>query len=258
VNLSQYPASPMMLQAYRVFEATEKRHDAFYAKWRYKWLEGVRSPTDFTPFKSGVNNNLPDGDEVSAMQEQVRWNRAKPHAFALTKTAAPDFSKIVREVACPAFLPDRVRIRVEIDSKTFRRFEPPLCLHGNFSYAPQYAWAILETKGYYADVPVVMADDGSRGDRRAGDGVYTVDLYLRKNCGTLEFEVQDGLYVREYWNFFDPPSHRNPALDRLTAACGKRLGKLNDKSNRIRISTASDTTLVWDRKTAAAVSPPAD
>jgi hypothetical protein len=63
---------------------------------------------------------------------------------------------------------------------------------------------------------------------------------------------QDGRYAREYWNFIDPPSHRNSALDRLTAAWGKLLKKSNEKGNRIRVATTADTTLIWNAKTARA------
>jgi lysophospholipase L1-like esterase len=248
INLSGYGTSPMMIQAYRVFEATEKRQDAFYAKWRYRLLEGVRSPTDFTPFKEGVDTRELDQAAAEAFAEQHRLNKPGPHRFAITRTPAPDFSKIVREIPCTVFLQDRVKIRIEIDSKTLRAFEPPLCLHGNFSYASEYDWAILETKGYYSDVPARMVDDGTHGDRKAGDGIYSIDLFLRKNCGVLEFGVQDGRYVREYWNFTDPPSHRNPDIDRLTAAWGKLLRKGNEKSNRIKVETATDADLIWDAK----------
>jgi hypothetical protein len=252
LNLSQYAASPMMIQAYQVFEATEKRQDAFYAKWRYQLLDGVRGPDDFTPFKKDADVRSLDAQEAAAFAEQHRLNKPESHAFALAKVPEPDFSRAVRELPGDRFLLDRVKIRIEVDAGTLRRFEPPLCLHGNFSYAPQYHWAILETKGYYADVPVQMYDDGTHGDGKAGDRIYTADLILRKNCGTLEFEVQDGLYAREYWNFIDPPSHRNPALDRLTAAWGKLLKKSNEKGNRIRLGTAADTTVVWDKNTARA------
>jgi hypothetical protein len=255
VNLSRYAASPMMLQACRVFEATEKRQDAFYAKWRYQLLDGVRSPSDYTPLKTDADVSARDRAEASAFAEQHRLNKPQPHAFSLAKTSVPDFSRVVRDAPCSAFLDGRVKIRIEIDSGTLRGFEPPLCLHGNFTYAPQYRWAILETKGYYTDVPVKMSDDGTLGDKKAGDGVYTADLILRKNCGTLEFEVQDGRYIREYWNFIDPPSHRNAVLDRLTSAWGKMLKKSNDRGSRIRLSTAADTVLVWNKKAAAAAAP---
>jgi len=249
INLSRYDASPVMVQAYQVFEATEKRRDAFYMKWRNTLLEGAKGPNDFTPFKEGVDTRALDQAAAEAFAEQHRVNKPRPHQIAMIRSPEPDFSKIVKEIPCTAFLPDRVTIRVEIDSKTLRAFEPPLCLHGNFTYAPQYQWALLESKGYYSDVPVKLFDDGTHGDRKAGDGVYSVDLHLRKNCGTLEFEVQDGRYAREYWNFTDPPSHRNPDLDRLTRVWGKLLQKANERGTRIKVETAANASFAWDVKT---------
>lgn len=247
INLSRYPANPAMVQAYQVFEATDKRQSAFYAKWRNVLLEGVTRPADFTPFKSGADTKVLDIAAAEAFAEQHRLNQPKPHKFELTRTVKPDFTKIVRENPCTAFLPDRIKIRIEIDSRTLRALEPPLCLHGNFTYAPQYQWALVELKRYYADVPVQMYDDATHGDAKAGDGVYSIDLFLRKNSGTLEFEVQDGRYVREHWNATNPPSHRNPELDRMTRIWGKILQQGNDRGDRIKVGTSADASLRWDK-----------
>ncbi|NOY58393.1 MAG: SGNH/GDSL hydrolase family protein [Calditrichaeota bacterium] len=246
LNLSRYALAPMMEQAYQVFEATEKRHDAFYEKWRRVLLKGVRSPRDFTPFLTDVNTTALNEKEAAAIKEQHRLGKPRAHKFALTPVKFPRYNKIPHSEKCSSFLDNRIKVHIEVDSKTLRSFEPPLCLHGNFTYAPQYQWAILETKGYYTDIPVQMYDDATHGDKKAGDGVFSLDLFLRKNCGTLNFEVQDGTYRQEYWIRIDRSIHRNHELDRLTHAWKVLLGQESIKGNRIQVETDDNATLMWN------------
>ena len=249
VNLSRYPSSPLMVQAHQVFEATERRQDAFYAKWRYVLLKGVRSPRDYTPFHVGVDTEAFDRKEALAFEDQHRLNRPKPHRIEIKRVKIPEFAKIDRTKLAGDFLSNHNRIHIEVDSRLLRSFEPPLCLHGNFSYAPVYHWAILETKRYYSDIPVRMYDDGTHGDRKAGDGVYSIDMFVRHDAGQLEFEVQDGRYLKEYWNHWPTRSHRNAELDRLTKIWGQVNGLGNEKGTRLVLRTDQDWTLKWDRTT---------
>ena len=247
LNLSRYALTPMMEQAFQVFEATEKRQDTFYEKWRRVLLKGVRSPRDFTPFLTDVNTAALDEAEAAAVKEQHRLCKPRVHKFELKPVKYPRYSEIPKSEKCTRFLDNRVRIHIEVDSKTLRFYEPPLCLHGNFTYAPQYQWAILETKGYYTDIPVRMYDDASHGDKKAGDGIFSVDMFLRKNCGTLNFEVQDGTYLQEYWIRINRSIHRNHELDRLTRAWKTLLGQENVKGNRIQVRTDDNATLIWNK-----------
>ncbi|NOZ55910.1 MAG: SGNH/GDSL hydrolase family protein [Calditrichaeota bacterium] len=245
VNLSRFWFTPMMLQAYRVFEATERRHDAFYTKWRRVLLKGVHSPHDFTPFRTAVNTTELDQEEERAFHDQHVWNQPKEHRFELRRVSAPEFKLTRRSIPASAFLNGMVRIHVEVDARGLRDFEPPLCLKGNFSYAPQYQWAILETYHMYHDVPVKMYDDGTHGDAKPGDGIYSVDLYFRKGSGTAKFRVQDGRFLREYWNRLDRPSHRNPELDHLTEVWAKLTGS---KGTEITVRTDASRNVTWDKK----------
>ena len=244
VNLSRFWFSPMMLQAYRVFEATERRHDAFYIKWRRVLLRGVRSPRDFTPFRTGVNTTALDREEERAFHDQHIWNQPKSHRFELRRLKGPRFELAKRSLPASSFLNDMIRVHVQIDTRGLRDFEPPLCLKGNFSYAPQFQWAILETYHMYHDVPVRLYDDGTHGDKKAGDGVYSVDLYFRRGSGTASFEVQDGRFLREYWIWLDRQAHRNAELQHLTQVWAKLLGQ---KGKEIRVETDRSRQVVWDR-----------
>ncbi len=245
INLSRFWFTPMMLQAYRVFAATERRHDAFYTKWRRVLLRGVHSPRDFTPFRTGVNTTALDQEAERAFHDQHVWNQPGEHLFEIRKVKGPAFERMANTLPVSTFLSDMVRIHVEVDSRGLRDFEPPLCLKGNFSYAPQYQWAIIETWHMYHDVPIRMYDDGTHGDAKPGDGVYSIDLYFRKNSGTARFGIQDGRFLREYWNWLDRSSHRNAELDHLTEVWIQLSGQ---KGGEIVVHTDREHNLKWDRK----------
>ncbi|MCF6268966.1 MAG: SGNH/GDSL hydrolase family protein [Melioribacteraceae bacterium] len=247
INLSKYPTTPMMLQAYQVFEATERRLDAFYAKWRYNLLKGVRSPKDFSPFLTDVNTEHLDLLEAEAFKEQHELNKPKSQKIEIKSVKLPDYSKLSRSEKCDNFLNDFVKISIEIDSKLLRSFEAPLCIRGNFTYAEQYQWAIFETKRYYTDIPTQMYDDGTHGDKIAGDGIYSLDLFVRKNSGTFSYFVQDGHYLDEYWIHYKPERHINSELENLTKIWGELIGAINKKGNQIIVQTDKDASLKWDK-----------
>jgi len=247
VNLSRYPFTPMMLQAYKVFEATERRHDAFYTKWRRVLLKGVIHPHDYTPFATGVGVTSLDQAEKAAFEDQHRLNQPGEHRFEIGRVASGELPYPPKTLPCTQFLEDRVRIHIEVDANTLRNFEPPLCLGANFSYAPQYQWAIIETWHMYHDVPIRLYDDGTHGDANAGDGIYSIDLYFRRNAGKAWFFVQDGRFLREYWIHIDRPSHRNPELDHLTRVWASLSGLANQDSTALAFDTTRSLTLKWDK-----------
>lgn len=247
VNLSLYDYTPQMIQAYQVFEATEKRNQAFYSKWRYKLLQGVRSPSDFTSFKENIDVKQEDHLEEQAFKEQHRLNKPTTHQYELKKVVDPVLENVEPQLS-NKFLTDRARVFINVDSKTIRKFTSPLCIRGNFAYAPQYYWGLLETKGYYADIPVQLYDDGTHGDRQAADGVYSIEMYFRKNCGEMNFFIQDGNWLQNYWKNWIKGAFRNPYIDEITVTWGEALNCLNEKKNLIRVPLDKNQNLVWDKK----------
>ncbi len=247
VNLSTYMASPIMEQAYRVFEATERYEDTFYAMWRYNLLKGVRGPNEYTPFDETVDTK-PFYDKLDEIyKEQHTINQPKSHKIEIKAVDVPIFKNIAKAEICTEFLQDFNKLHFEIDSKLLRTFNSPLCLYGNFTYTPQYQWTILETKGYYTDVPAEMYDDGTHGDKKAGDGVYSLDMYIQKDAGTLQFAVQDGIYLKEFWNRLEAENHRDAECDWLTIAWGKLDSTLNERGTRIEVKSNAPQSFIWDK-----------
>jgi len=248
INLSRYPHTPQMIQACRVFEQTEIRQAAFYTKWRKVLLEGVRGPGDFTPFKTGVNTDSLDRVERAAYEAQHRLNQPVPHSYEIRKVSHPA-DKPTGEIPADTFLDNMIRILISFDSSTLPEFEPPLALRGNFSYAPGYRWAIREAKSYYANIPVAMYDDGTHGDAKAGDGVYSIEMFMRKNSGKLRFVVYDGSFFTGYWNRLHPEYFRNKWCIQLSKAWGEMLGWVDEDGEISGIPLDRDLELRWDRKT---------
>jgi lysophospholipase L1-like esterase len=248
INLSRYAHTPQMIQAYQVFEQTEIRQAAFYTKWRRVLLEGVRSPGDFTPFKTGVNTDSLDRVERAAYEAQHRLNKPVPHSYEISKVAHPA-DKPTGEIPANTFLDNMIRVLISFDSGTLPEFEPPLAVQGNFSYAPRYGWAIKEAKGYYANIPVAMYDNGTHGDAKAGDGVYSIEMFMRKNSGTLRFVVYDGGFFTGYWNWLHSEYFRNKWCSQLSKAWGEMLGYVDEDGEISGIPLDRDLELRWDRKT---------
>ena len=247
VNLSWYANTPQVIQAYKVFEQTQVRQQAFYTKWRRVLLAGIGSPSDFTPFKTGVSTDSLDRIERAAFEAQHLLNKPAAHVYEL-KPAANPAAKTNQTVLANRFLENMVRVAISIDSRTLFEFKPPLCIRGNFTYAPQYEWANLETKNYYADIPVALYDDGTHGDLKAGDGVWSIEMFLRRNSGKLRFIVRDGRFVSSYWNTLHPEYFNNPWCVQLTKAWGEMLGYV-DKDGEIQgIPLDKDFDLRWDMK----------
>jgi len=250
VNLSRYPQTPQMIQAYRVFEETEKRNAAFWTRWRRVLLKGVRSPRDFTPFLEDPpvdEIRRLENEERAAFSAQHRLNKPTAHRYEISPAEHPALAKAPVPGA-GKFLEDMVSVRISVDSKTIPGFEPPLCIRGNFAYAPQYSWGLIASKGYYGDVPVRLYDDGTHGDARAADGVYSIEMFFRKGAGELNFMVRDGVYLTNYWNSIYPAKFvHNPNLTALSAAWGDLLGKLDEDRDRIgRFPLEGDLELAWD------------
>jgi len=246
VNLSRYGHTPQMIQAYQVFEQTEIRQQAFYNKWRKVLLEGVGSPRDFTPFKEGVSTDSLDRVERAAFAAQHRLNKPKAHRFEIKPVAHPA-GKPKGFIPAGEFLENMVKVVISIDSRTLPCFEPPLVVRGNFTYAPQYEWAILERKGYYADLPVALYDDGSHGDKKAGDGIYSIEMFLRKDSGELRFALYDGRFLHTYWNRLRRDYFVNPYCSELTRAWGEMLGAYED-GEITGIKLKGDLRLEWNMK----------
>ena len=249
INLSRYANTAQMLQAYKVFEQTEIRQAAFWTKWRRVLLAGVGSPRDFTPFKTGVGTDSLDRVERQAFEAQHRLNKPAAHRYELTPVPSPA-GRPYGGVPVTTFLDNLVKVHLSVDSRTLSAFQPPLCVRGNFSYAPQYQWGIIESKGYYANIPVPLYDDGTHGDLQAGDGVWSLDMYLRKNSGALRFVVYDGPFLTGYWNSLHPEYFRNPDCLELTRAWGALLGEehLDKDGEIVGITLERDQELNWDRK----------
>ncbi|MEA2063550.1 MAG: SGNH/GDSL hydrolase family protein [Gemmatimonadota bacterium] len=252
INLSRYGNTPQMIQAYKVFEETEKRSLAFYKKWRRVLLKGVGSPRDFTPFDTNPPADVVaelDKDERAAFAAQQRFNKPVAHRYEISPAAHP----AVAAVPAPGaknFLKDMIKVHISVDSRTIPSFEAPLCVRGNFAYAPQYGWGLIATKNYYGDVPVPLYDDGTHGDAVAGDEVWEIDMYFRKGAGELNFMVRDAVYLENSWNAIYPDKFtNNPWLTALSAAWGDLLGKLDNDRERIgRFPLDGDLDLVWDEK----------
>jgi lysophospholipase L1-like esterase len=250
VNLCRYANTPQMIQAYRVLEETEKRNSAFWTKWRRRLLEGVWSPRDHTPFKTDVPAEILkslDKDERAAFVRQHKLNKPKAHRYEISPVEHPAVSRLPVPSA-KDFLDDMISVKIVVDSKTIPSFEPPLCIRGNFAYAPQYSWGLPASKGYYGEVPVRLYDDGTHGDARAADGVYSIEMFFRKDAGGINFMVRDGVYLTNYWNSLYPVKFvHNPNLTALSAAWGDLLGKLDDDRERIGVFPLDkDFELVWD------------
>ena len=250
VNLSRYPHTPQMIQAYKVFEETEKRNAAFYTKWRGVFLKEVYSPRDFTPFADNPPADVVrrlDKAERAAFAARHRLNKPVAHSYQISPVEHPAVAKAPVPGA-ESFLDDMVSVRISVDSKTIPSFEPPLCIRGNFAYAPQYSWGLIASKNYYGDVPVLLYDDGTHGDARPADGVYSVEMFFRKDAGGLNFMVRDGVYLTNYWNAVYPSKFtNNPHLTALSAAWGDLLGKLDEDRERIGVFPLDkDLELVWD------------
>ncbi|MCE5271805.1 SGNH/GDSL hydrolase family protein [bacterium] len=245
VNLSRYPNTPQMLQAMKVLEAGEKRMAAFYTRWRRVLLEGVGSPRDFTPFKTGVITEALEKDEAAAYAEQHALNKPVAQAYAIkpVKSPAPQPSQFV---PASAFLGNLVKVHIQVEAAAVPGFKPPFSLRGNFTYAPQYQWGILESKGYYADIPVLLYDDGTHGDKLAGDGVWSLDMFMRKDSGKLAFGLHDGAYEHLYWNPIERGYYMNPWCEKITVAWDKLLGgKGDDWLGWVDLS--KDQSFVWDQ-----------
>ncbi len=239
VNLSRYAKTPQMIQAYQVFEQTEIRQDAFYAKWRRVLLGGVprRLPSDFTPFKTDVSTDSLERVEKRAFEAQHKLNKPRAHRYEISQVQNPA-QETGQKIRADKFLENMIRVSVSVDSRTLPVFEPPLCIRGNFTYSPQYRWGIIEFKRYYTDIPVVLYDDGTHGDALAGDGVWSVEMFFRKDAGRLRFIVRDGSFLKGYWNQLHPESFNNSWCESLTKAWGEIQGVSLDK----------DIELKWDMK----------
>ncbi|MBN2288143.1 MAG: SGNH/GDSL hydrolase family protein [Candidatus Glassbacteria bacterium] len=251
VNLSRYPNTPQMIQAYRVFEETEKRNAAFWTKWRRVLLDGVYSPRDFTPFVVNPPAEAVHGleqAERAAFEAQHRLNKPAAHRYEISPVEHPAVARAPVPGA-GEFLENMVSVRISVDSRTIPSFEPPLCIRGNFAYAPQYSWGLIASKSYYGEIPVRLYDDGTHGDKLARDGVYSVGMFFRKGAGEINFMVRDGVYLTNYWNSIYPEKFtHNPNLTALSAAWGELLGKLDEDRERIGgFPLDRDLDLVWDK-----------
>ncbi|HLA40211.1 MAG TPA: choice-of-anchor X domain-containing protein, partial [Candidatus Glassbacteria bacterium] len=232
INLSQYSHTPQMIQAYRVFEQTERRMAAFWTHWRRVLLKDVGSPRDFTPFRTEVNTDSLVAAEQAAFDTQHRINRPVEQRYEITRVEHPAL-QAPRFLATNGFLEDMLRVFISVDARTLPAFKPPLVVRGNFSYAPQYGWGIIESKGYYANIPVALYDDGSHGDKTAGDNTYSLEMFMRKNSGELWFGLWDGEYLTGYWNYLHPDYFRNHWCQALTRTWAGLLGKLDEQAGSI-------------------------
>ncbi|MEW6234600.1 MAG: SGNH/GDSL hydrolase family protein [Candidatus Omnitrophota bacterium] len=85
INLSLLPKSPMLAHGALIADLTNKRHDAEYARWRRCWLQGVRSPYDFTPYKPESVYSKYLGDAAKFYHcSQLKYNDPAPRQFLLT------------------------------------------------------------------------------------------------------------------------------------------------------------------------------
>lgn len=246
VNLSRYPHTPQMIQAYKVFEQTEKRNAAFYEKWRGVLLKGVGSPRDFTPFKTGVDTDALDRAEREAFEARLRLNKPVAHRCEIRPVKAPAPTPS-RAVPVNSFLDDMVRVRITVDASTIPDFRPPLTVKGNFSHAANYGWGIVEVKNYYTDYPVRLYDDGTNGDVKANDGIWTLEMHLRRNSGRLRFGLHDGEFERLYWNPIERDYFVNPWCERISRAWNRLLGGSGDGWLE-GVELSRDVELNWDRK----------
>ncbi len=245
INLSRYANTPQMIQACKLFEQTEIRNHAFYSVWRRVLLEGVGSPRDFTPFKTGVNTDSLEAAEKAAYAAQHKLNKPVAHSYELKKVDHPGYFASAVPLAS-AFLDGMVTVTITVDSRTLRSFEPPLVVRGNFNYAPRYQWGVVESKGYYANVPVELYDDGSHGDKRAGDGIWSLDMYMRSGSGQLWFQLWDGRYQSGYWNNLHPQWFRNASCMEVSKAWGQLLNGPDGGINGIALD--GDVELNWTRQ----------
>ncbi len=242
INLSRYANTPQMIQACQLFEQTEIRNHAFYTAWRRVLLEGVHGPRDFTPLKTGVNTASLEAAEKAAYAAQHKLNKPVAHRYELKQVERPGYFSPPVPLA-KNFLDGMIKVSITVDSKTLRSFEPPLVVRGNFNYAPRYQWGVVEAKSYYANVPVKLYDDGTHGDKRPGDGVWSLDMYMRQGSGKLWLSLWDGRYLTGYWNYLHPDWFRNENCMAVSKAWGQLLNGKDGELNGIGLD--SDVELNW-------------
>jgi hypothetical protein len=182
--------------------------------------------------------------EKAAFEMQHKLNKPVAHNYELVKVESPGYFAADVPQA-DEFLDGMVRVLVTVDSKTLRDFTAPLVVRGNFNYAPQYDWGIIEAKGYYANIPVLLYDDGSHGDAKAGDGVWSLAMNVRKNSGRIWFELWDGRYLIGYWNHLHPEWFRSKNCLEVSSAWGKLLNGPEGGLNGI--PTDKDIELNWTK-----------
>lgn len=245
VNLSRYPHTPQMIQAMKVLEEGEKRMAAFYTRWRKVLLEGVGSPRDYTPFKTGVNTAELEKAEAAAFAAQHALNKTVAQTYAIRPVKSP-IPQPSKDVLVTTFLGDMVKVHIQVEAAAVPGFKPPFSLRGNFTYTPLHQWGIIESKGYYADIPVLLYDDGTHGDKLAGDGVWSLDMFMRKDSGKLAFGLHDGEYSRLYWNPLERGYIDNPWCEKISRAWDRLLGgKGDDWLGWLDLS--KDQVLIWDK-----------
>ena len=93
-----------------------------------------------------------------------------------------------------------------------------------------------------------MYDDGTHGDAKAGDGVYSIEMFMRKDSGALRYVIYDGSFFTGYWNWLHPEYFRNKWCVQLTRAWGEILGHVDDDGEISGIALDRDLELKWDRK----------
>ena len=252
VNLNDFVNNPQVLQSNKLLNATEIRNQAFYQRWRSVLLKGVYRPTDYTPFHKDAPRAVIDSlisVEKSAYALQHELNKPLPHNFRVYN---------VEHAAMPvdptpkanAFIDNLISLRFEVDSRTIPSFTPPLCIQGSIAFNPDYSWALQEEKSYYAEEPVPLYDDGTHGDKTAGDGIYSLTAYVRKNDLDMWFWLKDGVYLQNYWNDAYPAELlHNPYLEQISRVIGEDMGFWNEERKRLnQIPMDQDRVFVWDMK----------
>ena len=244
INLSEYLHTPQMIQAYKVYEATDMRNRAFWTRWRQVYLKNVRAVTDSTPM------NVIENDEAvklmriekEALNEQHRLNKPRPHRYRIIRDIDPAVIQQPHLIPVNEFLTGQVSLIISVDSNILKTFQQPLHVFSNYVYAPIFQWGIYQTKSYYCP-PFQMYDDGTHGDSNAGDGVYTVQIFVRKDSPQFNFFIQDDRFYRNYWRQRNQ-SFRNPVVDTMMKAWCSATGSVD--SVRISLETKSDTRISWD------------
>ena len=147
-------------------------------------------------------------------------------------------------VGVPAsnFLSGQISLLISLDASLLKSYRGGLYIFSNYDYAPLFQWGIYQTKGYYAP-PFRMYDDGTHGDKIAGDGIYSVEIIARKDSPDFVFYIQDEYFQANYWRQRNE-TYRNGYLDEIM----ERWASVSESApgNRILLHTGKDVEIFCD------------